>query len=201
MVSSTQSSLLEIAKGDSDRPEWNQLLQSYEPFVRNTLAIMRVERSEIDDVCQQVLTRLWQELVNYQRDKSKARFRTWLTRLIRNVVINEYWKRKRAVRCEHLNFDFVEIGGGNPTEIDLFIESEWQSYVVSLALKRLELVFSGNAMEVFLRSEEGMPMEKICESLGISQQSAYVIKSRFKKRLVEEVSDIRKHLEFPDPEA
>ena len=198
MVSSTQSSLLDIAKSDSDRSEWNQLLQYYEPFVRKTLSIMRVEPSELDDVCQQVLTRLWKELVNYERDKEVARFRTWLTQLIRNVVINEYWKRKRAMRLEQQNLDFVEVGVENSTEIDLLIESEWQSHVVSLAMKRLELVFSGNAMEVFLRSEEGTPMDKICESLSISLESAYVIKSRFKKRLVEEVALIRKQLEFLD---
>ena len=193
--------MLEIAKSDSERFEWNQLLQYYEPFVRKTLSIMRVEPSELDDVCQQVLTRLWKELVNYERDKEVARFRTWLTRLIRNVVINEYWKRKRAMRFEQQNLDFVEVGAENSTEIDLLIESEWQSHVVSLAMKRLELMFSGNAMEVFLRSEEGTPMEKICESLGISLQSGYVIKSRFKKRLVEEVALIRKHLEFLDSQA
>ena len=190
--------MLEIAEGDSGRPDWNQLLQYYEPFVRKTLAIMRVESSQIDDVCQQVLTRLWRELVNYRRDKDTARFRTWLTHLIRNVVINEYWKRKRAMRFEQQNLDFVEVGAENSTEIDLLIEAEWQNHVVSLAMKRLELVFSGNAMEVFLRSEEGTPMEKISDSLGISLESAYVIKSRFKKRLVEEVALIRKHLEFLD---
>ena len=56
------------------------------------------------------------------------------------------------------------------------------------------------AIEVFLRVHEGESFEQVSKSLGISKQSAHVLKSRVKKRLMDEVVRILDSLEFPQAE-
>ncbi|MBB3206550.1 RNA polymerase sigma-70 factor (ECF subfamily) [Rhodopirellula rubra] len=194
----TRITLLERAQSGKDHPDWNELLQYYEPFIRRFLIGMGTSPSDVDDVCQQVLSRVWQELVNYRRVEEKARFRTWLTRLILNVATNDYWKRKRAQRVGSTDVSNLEDLPQNSPEIEQRIEAEWQRHVVHLAMDRMKEIFSGNAIEVFLRSTEGESSAKISEDLGVSVQSVYVLKNRVKKRLAQEVKLLREQLEFPD---
>ncbi|EMI46644.1 RNA polymerase sigma factor [Rhodopirellula sp. SWK7] len=194
----TRITLLERAQSGQDHPDWNELLQYYEPFIRRFLIGMGTAPSDVDDVCQQVLSRVWQELVNYRRLEEKARFRTWLTRLILNVATNDYWKRKRAQRVGSTDVHELEDLPQDDPELEKRIESEWQRHVVRLAMDRMKQVFSGNAIEVFLRSTEGESSAEISEALGVSVQSVYVLKNRVKKRLTHEVKLLREQLEFPD---
>ncbi len=194
----TRISLLQRAQSGSDHPDWDELLQYYEPFIRRFLISMGIPTSDVDDVCQQVLSRLWQELVNYRRDAEHARFRTWLARLIRNVAINDYHKRKRAQRVGGVHLEGSDEIARGSNDLEQRVESEWQRHVVRLALERMNRIFSGNAVEVFLRSTEGETSEVIGKSLGMSVPSVYVLKNRVKKRLAREVKLLREQLEFPD---
>lgn len=195
----TRITLLQRAQSGQDHPDWDELLQYYEPFVRRVLMGMGITAPDLDDVCQQALARLWKELVNYRRQEEHARFRTWLTRLIRNVAINDYWKQKRASRVGSPGLQSVEDLPQVLPDVEKQIEGEWQRHVVRLAMKRMNEIFSGNAVEVFLRSTEGVSSEEISKSLGLSVTSVYVLKNRVKKRLAQEVKLIREQLEFPDP--
>lgn len=194
----TRITLLQRAQSGKDHPDWDELLKYYEPFIRRILIGMGVAPANLDDVCQQVLSQLWQELANYQRLEGQARFRTWLTRLIRNVAINDYRKRQRAQRVGGTHLQDVEDLPQSPPDLEGRVEQEWQRHVVGIALKRMNQVFSGNAVEVFVRSTEGESSEAISKSLGLSVQSVYVLKNRVKKRLAHEVKLLREQLEFPD---
>ena len=85
------------------------------------------------------------------------------------------------------------------TELAKQIEAEWREHIVNLALDHLRSIFSGNAVEVFVRSVEGQSVEKISQELGLTKESVYVLKHRVKKRLVREVYELRRGLEFPQP--
>ena len=190
--------MLQRVQGDPGSSDWDVFLRYYEPFVRRTLIGMGTKHEDVDDVCQLVLSRLWQELTKYKRDETRARFRTWLTRLIINVAINEYWKRKRAQAVGNYRSETLEELASKSSDLEKMIEEEWQRHVARLALERVKNMFSGNAIDVFLRSSQGESSEAISDSLGISLQSVYVLKNRVKTRLVHEVKRLQEQLEFPD---
>jgi len=196
--SATRETLLARAQAGRDEAAWDELLRFYEPFVRRTLLGMGIDRSAVDDVCQQVLSKLWQELTNYKRDRNVAKFRTWLTRMIINVAINDYHKRKRVQRVKNVSNDKLENFATQSSDHEKMIEMEWQRHLARLAMARVKSVFSENAVEVFLRSAQGQSAQKVSEDLGLTVQSVYVLKSRVKKLLVEEVKQLRHQLEFSD---
>ncbi|GAA4444781.1 sigma-70 family RNA polymerase sigma factor [Novipirellula rosea] len=194
----TRISLLELAQSGKDHPAWEELLGYYEPFIGRILTHMGVARSDVDDVCQLVLMRLWKDLVNYQHEPQRARFRTWLSHLIHSTLVD--WHRKRRRDRQTVDTGSIEVDQLliDQPELEMQIEAEWKEHIVDLALERLRTIFSGNAVDVFVRSVEGESAAEISQELNISEESVYVLKHRVKKRLVREAYELRRELEFPD---
>ena len=194
---STPVTLLRRAQAGSDSPAWEEVLRYYQPFVRRILVRMKIKSSEIDDVCQMVLAKLWRDLKNYKRDEKRARFRSWLTSLIRSVAIDDYRKRMRVKRTENFGADVISNVAVPCSELEDIVETEWQYHVTAIAMSRVQNAFTGKAIEVFVRIKKGESYEKVSQELGITKQSAQVLKSRVTKRLMFEVAQIRKSLELP----
>jgi RNA polymerase sigma factor (sigma-70 family) len=192
----TRASLLELAKSGADHLAWEELLTYYEPFIQRVLVAMGVRPDDIQDVAQLVLMRLWKDLKHYQYEPERARFRTWLSRLIRNAAVDRFREMKRE-----RSFVSVELIEQNDfllvtSEVEMLVEEEWRANIVRLALMRLNEMFSGNAIEVFLLSLEGETSENISTQLGLSKESVYVLKHRVKKRFTEEVILLRREMEY-----
>ncbi|SMP62159.1 RNA polymerase, sigma-24 subunit, RpoE [Neorhodopirellula lusitana] len=194
----TRISLLELAQSGKDHPAWEELLDYYRPFIGRVLAHMGVPRSDIDDACQLALMRLWKDLASYKPSPERTRFRSWLSHLIRSTAVDWHRKQRRNQQTVDGNLDTVEESPMEDSELEQRIEAEWREHIVELALDRLRTVFSGNAVDVFVRSVEGESASAISEDLNMSEDSVYVLKHRVKKRLVREVYELRRELEFPE---
>ena len=194
---STRLSLLQQAQSEKAGPAWEELLVYYRPFIRRMLVRMGIKHSEIDDVCQLALMRLWKDLCNYEHRPRRARFRTWLSHLIHSTVVDWHRQQRQARRMVKADWNESEEPTTSETELAEQIEAEWREHIVNVALDHLRRVFSGNAVEVFVRSVEGQSVEQISQELGLSKESVYVLKYRVKKRLVREVYELRRGLEFP----
>lgn len=199
-VSVTDVDLLRRAQADSSSTAWEELMRYYEPFVRKVLIRMNVESSETDDVCQQVLAKLWKTLKSYRRKEQHAKFRTWLTKLIHSVAIDHYRKRQRQNQVQMAGHEILSTLAARTSELEKAIEAEWQQYVTTLAMNRVREIYSGKAIEVFIRIQKGETFESVSDSLGITRQSAYVLKSRVSKSLMYELAQIRNSLELAGAE-
>ena len=193
----TKVSLLQRAKDGENHPAWEELLKYYEPFVTKVLLAMNFRGADLEDAKQQVFVRLWRGLHTYERDPKRALFRTWFARLIRNTALN-------IIRSKNLNptgpsFDDEQSNQTNlqieETEVEKKVEEEWQQYVVQLAMDRARLVFSGNAINVFLMSLEGKSVENIAETLNIKVNTVYILKHRVKTVLLKEIKQLKRDLE------
>ena len=60
----------------------------------------------------------------------------------------------------------------------------------------MKTLFSGNAIDVFDLSLQGMSTEEIGTKLGLKKDSVYVLKNRVKKKFMEEVRVLVKELEY-----
>ncbi|WP_040764011.1 RNA polymerase sigma factor [Novipirellula maiorica] len=194
----TRISLLELAQSGKDHPAWEELLDYYRPFIRRILTHLGVPPSDLDDACQLTLMRLWRDLANYQHQPNRARFRTWLSRLIHNTAMD--WHRGQRHKDKTISSESSQLEQTLmcESELEQQIEKEWRQHIVQLALERLKNVFSGDALDVFVRSVEGESAAEISRDLNIREESVYVLKHRVKKRLILESFELRRELEFPD---
>lgn len=138
----TRKSLVMRAKAADDAAAWDEFVKYYERFIFHLLHGMKVPMHDFDDLVQTVLVKLWKSLRSF--DHEKARFRTWLSVVVRNAVWDYFAEGRRRSKLMENNRDFVEVLDATPpSEIEARIAREWVQYVTQLAMERIQKVFSG----------------------------------------------------------
>ncbi|WP_372809164.1 RNA polymerase sigma factor [Pontiella sp.] len=186
------------AKNQDDHAAWEEFVSYYRDFIVMVLRKMNLYAVDIDDLTQDVLIKLWKSLPNHIYDKDRATFRTWLSQVIRNQMINHM----RAVQRRDDRHAVVakdETVGNFSTEsepeIEKIIQREWEVYVVKLALKNISSLFSEGAITAFTMSVDGKSTQQIAQHLGVKPNSVIKLKNRVKVRLAEEIQHLRNELE------
>ncbi|WDE99025.1 sigma-70 family RNA polymerase sigma factor [Lentisphaera profundi] len=189
----TRQTLLQRAKNPDDYQAWEEFVSYYKQFIQVLIYKLRFSGADTDDLTQMILLSLWKDLEKY--DKEKASFRNWMGAVIRNTTMNYY--RKQANQAKRDASEMNSYLDSTPqSELDLMIEKEWKSYICELAFKKMESLFSGNAIEVFELSMKGMTTDAIAEQLNLKKDSVYVLKNRVKKKFMEEVRALVSQLEY-----
>ena len=190
----TQKTLLQRIQDPDDTHAWDDFVRYYETFIKMVLRKSNISLSEEDDLVQKILLRVWKGLPNYEYKKEEARFRTWLSAIIRNAIISHVnrLKNKGSQQDDYLK----EVDIASEASIEQIIDKEWLDYVASIAMDKVKEVFSGNAIEVFKLSLEEKSAKQIAEKLNITEKTVFVLRSRVKSRLKSEISKLREIIEI-----
>ena len=178
----------------NNNQEWSRFALLYSRFIHYVLCKMGVNANDIEDLGQQVLLALTQNIETY--DRSRARFRTWLSGVIRNVALTHFRKQKTRTAYLHVfgkdqSLNEVE----KSPDIQKIIESEWSIYIANLAMDRVRQAFQGQAVEVFEFGLDGLSASEISERTKLSISSVYTLRKRVKKRLFQEIRALTAELE------
>lgn len=188
----TRKTLLQRAQDQDDPDAWDEFVFYYRDFLKMVLTKMNFNQSDIDDALQEVLIKLWKALPKFSTEGS-AKFRTWMSRIIRNSAIDYYRKNNK-----HNNEDIDDhsISSIEEPEIETYIQDEWEVHIISLALNSIKPLFSENAMKVFQMAMKNKSTEEIAEILKITPNAALKLKNRVKHRMVQEINTLRQKLEY-----
>jgi RNA polymerase sigma-70 factor (ECF subfamily) len=188
----TRQTLLMRAKNPNDQEAWEDFEHYYRDFLR--MVIYKVVRHQrfSDDLLQSVLLEIWRSLSRFEIDEQRAKFRTWMSRLVRNTVLDHLKKESKQDKIvrERPKLD------STPSELDEMIQREWEIHLSRLAMKNIAERFSGKAIQVFQMSLDGNEVEEICCELSLSKDSVYTLKNRVKKYLIREIKKLREELEL-----
>ncbi|MEM7312780.1 MAG: sigma-70 family RNA polymerase sigma factor [Planctomycetota bacterium] len=190
----TRKSLILRARNPDDSQAWEDFVQYYERFIFHVLHRMNVAAGDFDDLVQNVLLKLWRSIASY--DATKARFRTWLGVVVRNAVYDQFAETQRRRKLLEQEREALQrLEQESPSEVERWIEQEWAGYVTSLAMERIEKLFSEKAVSAFTMSHDGVAANEIATKLNLSNDSVYTLKSRVKARLIKEIKAVINELE------
>ncbi|WP_372796535.1 RNA polymerase sigma factor [Pontiella sp.] len=190
----TRYTLLQRACDLNDEQAWEEFVGHYRRFIFYILHEMGVAAGDIEDVAQQVLLALTKDLPGY--DSSRARFRTWLSTVIRNAALAHFRKQNnRQKRIRMFGEEQLIDAAFQSSEVEQRIEEEWAAYVGDLAMGRVRKVFKGQAIEVFEQGLDGKSAADVAASTGLSVASVYTLRKRVKKRLYLEIRAVVAELE------
>ncbi len=193
-LNQTRYTLLQRACNLHDELAWEEFVDHYRRFIFYILHKLGVAPGDVEDLAQQVLLSLTRDLTNY--DRSRARFRTWLSTVIRNAALMHFRKqRSRQERIRVFGEEQSIESMAQASEIDRRIEQEWAAYVADLAMQRVRAVFQGQAITVFELGLDGLSAAEIAERTGLSVASVYTLRKRVKKRLYLEIRAVVAELE------
>ncbi|MCH2204360.1 MAG: sigma-70 family RNA polymerase sigma factor [Lentisphaerales bacterium] len=201
----TRKSLLLRAADQNDHKAFEEFAVYYEDFIRIIIMKLGVSTEDYKDLQQNILLKLWKSLSKFDMEHENASFRGWLGTVIRNDVYKFFNSKKRTqeaiVTAEGLSISIDSLGeDSNDNEFQKLIESEWKAYVITIAIEHIKPYFSGNAMEIFSLTLDGLSVKEIADKLGVKENTVYMLRSRVKARFQKEVKNIRQLLEFPNEE-
>ena len=189
----TRETLLKRACNPSDEAAWEDFVCYYESFIQMVLNRLLFDTRDCEDLRQEILLKLWAKLKTYNQDKSK--FRTWLSTVIRNDVLKYIQKQDKRNKVLAPQGESL-LAADSQNELENHIQAEWEIYASNLALAKTKPLFSENAVRIFDMSMDNISVEDIAVKLGLSNDSVYKMKSRFIKRLRDEIKLIRSETEF-----
>ena len=188
----TRKTLLQRAQDTDNEQAWDEFVGYYEGFISIILHKMNLSRVDHDDLKQEILLKIWKNLSRFEVDEKRAKFRTWLSTLIRNRVLDHFRKKQRQPDMAPLD----ETQLVSQPDLDAIIKKEWERHLTQVAMQNVKKLFSGSAMRAFELSLLGKDSEQISLELNIAKESVRTLKNRVKLRLVKEIQVLRSELEF-----
>jgi len=190
----TRHSLLQRATDLDDEKAWVEFVQQYRHFIICVLNQLGVSRSDLEDLTQQVLISLTRDLPRY--DRSRAKFRSWLSTIIRNKTNSYFRKLYSTKRClDRVQNERADQDEFEMPQIESIVEKEWAAYIASKAMTLVRESFQGQAIKVFELSLDGHSASEIAEQTQLTIATVYTLKKRVKKRLYLEIRKLAAELE------
>ena len=196
----TRNSLLIRAKNPKDQQAWEEFVKYYKTFIFMLLRQMNISQHDCEDLTQTVLIKIWKKLETF--DPKRAKFRTWLSTVIRNTVFNHWSAQKSRSDREG------EYGGhsaltkappsGLPSspEFEAIFQREWEAYLANKALTNIQGEFKARAMEIFEMSLKSMSTAEIAEKLEVNASTVTRSRNSVRDRLIQEVRRLSQELEL-----
>jgi RNA polymerase sigma-70 factor, ECF subfamily len=185
----TSVSLLERLVGTPSESDWRQLLELYQPLLRDWLAQAGVASADMDDLSQEILLVVYREVRGFER-RGPGAFRGWLRAILANRVRDHFRRQKYHPTAiggsEFLRIlnDLEEAGSALSRQWD----REHDEHVAASLLRRVERDFAPTTWQAFCRHVlAGEPAARVAGELGLSLNSVLLAKSRVLKRVRQEL--------------
>ncbi len=189
----TPVSLLERLRLRPDARAWQRLVDLYSPLIRDWLARYTVNRSDADDLSQEVLAVLVRELPSFRHDLRQGAFRRWL----RGITVNRlrvFWRSRKAhpVATGDSNFEAVLAQLQDPaSNLSQLWDQEHDRHVTRRLLEMIEPEFEPSTWRAFrLLVIDGHDTADVAAQLHISPNAVRIAKSRVLSRLRQEIDGL-----------
>ena len=180
----TRMTLIQRVKNQMDQQSWEEFTEFYSPYIMGILHKAGIKYEFIEDLCQEILLRIWKSIENFEYDPAKCKFRTWLGTVCRNHIYNFY----ERVTKKHNNVDMDE-SYLPPGEADIneIIEKEWQVYIAKKAFEKVSEQFNEKAMVSYSEYQKGKDVAEISKEIDVAENTIYVYHRRVKQAMTREI--------------
>jgi RNA polymerase sigma-70 factor, ECF subfamily len=187
-MSQTSLSLLERLGDRSDSGAWTRLVDLYSPLIRRWLGRYDLTPSDVDDLCQTVLTALVANLPSFRHNGRVGAFRAWLRTITINSV-RQAFRRDRKATASPGGSAFLaslEQLDDPASELSRLWDRAHDEHVLRAVLTMAEAEFEPQTWRAFRRQvlEEARP-QAVADELETSVNAVLIAKSRVLKRLRE----------------
>jgi RNA polymerase sigma-70 factor (ECF subfamily) len=183
-MSETRTSLIRNVR-DPQHPRWPEFVAIYEPLVRGHLRSKGLRSDDVEEVTQIVFAKLAQALQEFDLDKQRGRFRTWLWHVTCNALLD--WLRSEQ-RRRRLEDAYAQHLAEQPPSDDAEPEEHWlQEHHRQVLLHALEQTRAAQSADAWACFEEyllrGRPAEEVAREQGRSRNAVYIAASRVLKQV------------------
>jgi RNA polymerase sigma-70 factor (ECF subfamily) len=164
------------------RDAWEQFYRSCDLVIRKFAGRIAPRQIDLDDCAQEVWADLLKTLPDFQLDRSRGKFTSWLYTVVRSKATNQLRQQARD-RADGMMETIPAIA---PASDDPAVQLERQSQrqAVRNALAELQSSTSERSFQVLhLRQMEGRRVSEVAELLGMTPGQVWVTEHRMKRKL------------------
>jgi RNA polymerase sigma factor (sigma-70 family) len=193
MEPSTRRSLVLRLRDPRDEAAWAEFVAIYEPLIYRLARKKGLQDADAQDLCQEVFRAVAGAIERWDPDPAKGRFRAWLFRIARNLLVNFLRSQRRYVRGSG-STSVQELLEAEPTrdaQAEAEFQAEFQRRAFRWAAEQVKTEFADSTWQAFWRTGvENRAIAEVAKELGISVGAVYVARSRVLARLRQRVEQL-----------
>ena len=200
-INETRNSLILRLPNQQDIAAWDQFVAIYQPLVFRLARAKGFQEADAHDIVQEVMVAVSKAIHRWEPDPAKGRFRDWLFRIARNLMINFLTRKKhqslgnRECVAELLSMhpDSSTSDPNATSEFDL----EYRRELFWLAADTVRNQVQTNTWEAFrLTAIEDYSVAKAARQLGMKEGSVLVARCRVLARMRFVVAELEVQYEY-----
>jgi RNA polymerase sigma-70 factor (ECF subfamily) len=195
MEPTTRHSLVLRLRNRDDEAAWAEFLAIYEPLVYSLARRKGLQDADARDLCQEVFRAVAGAIERWDPDPAKGKFRAWLFRIARNLLVNFFADQRRHTRGTGSTSvqDLLEASPASDAQTQAEFAAEFKRQVFRWAADQVKHEFTDATWQAFWKTGvENQPIPQAARELGLSAGAVYIARSRVLARLrrrVEELSE------------
>ncbi len=193
---STRSSVIRAVADTGNEAAWQRLFDLYAGFIFSIARSKGLKAEDADDVVQSVFADLARKLPDFEYDRAKGRFRSYLIQLVRWRIADKL----NAIKSDaELKKKTLEAAKDMSAADRSFAEREWQQAALEEALRRIKPEVRPEHYAAFVASTvEGQDAGIVMRLFNFSRDNLYQIRKRLTERLREKVAQVIAEMDAPD---
>jgi RNA polymerase sigma-70 factor (ECF subfamily) len=192
MEPTTRYSLVLRLRDREDEAAWAEFMDVYEPLVYRLARGKGLQDADARDVCQEVFRAVAGAIERWDPDPAKGKFRGWLFRITRNLLVNFLagQQRLRGTGSSSVQ-DMLEAQPAADPRAEAAFATEFRRRAFHWAAEQVKKEFADATWQAFWRTGvEQRPIASVAGELGISVGAVYIARSRVIARLRERVQHL-----------
>jgi RNA polymerase sigma factor (sigma-70 family) len=193
MEPTTRPSLVLRLRDPQDTAAWSEFVEIYEPLIYRLAKNKGLQDADAQDLCQDVLRAVASAIERWDPNPAKGRFRGWLFRITRNLLVNFLVDRRRQIVGSGSSsiFELLEAQPASDVEAEAEFEVEFRRRAFRWAADQVKKDFAETTWQAFWKTGvENKPIAAVAEELGLSVGAIYIARTRVLAKLRERVSSL-----------
>ncbi len=184
MTTDTSRSLLDRLQTANSAEDWNVFFQIYQPFIRRHLLTRKIVIEDVDDVTQEILSRVFRSFSSFAHNGRRGAFRNWLGQIVSQQTWRYFQRMQKqpvvSLMAPEQFEEFVPATG----EMESRWEAEHDRYLLGRLLELIKPEFAESTWHAFLQvAIRNVSVETVARNLGLSVNAVVIAKSRVLRRL------------------
>jgi len=192
-VPETRNSLILRLPDKRDVEAWDQFVSIYEPLVYRLARAKGFQHADAQEIVQEVLVAVSRAVQRWEPDPARGRFRDWLFRIARNLMINFLTRKKHLPigsgdsEIAELLENQVDLGCQESGAFDL----EYRREVFRWAAEQVQDQVKERTWNAFWKtSVDGRAIAEVAGELRMSVGAVHIARSRVLGRLRQTVQTL-----------